>query len=153
MSAQITVSQLVSSADSPDVMPLLRRFVDEGGDVNSTDSDSGWTLLRIACEHMNRPMIETLGRFGADPNAKSGVDGWTAMHHAVDIDIDSVWQSTHAVDLAARLTFDTARAVAEIGGRVDVLDSSNRSPIELAANFGTDVADKLATVIRDITKP
>ena len=153
MSAQITVSQLASSADSDDVIPLLQLFVDRGGDVNSTDSDSGWTLLRIACEHMNHPMIEALGRFNADPNAKSGIDGWTAMHHAVDIDIDSVWQSTHATDLAARLTFDTACAVAQIGGRTDIRDSDSRTPIELAASYGTDVANQLKTIIRDITKP
>ena len=148
---QRTFAQLVASADSAEVIPLLHLFVDNGGNVNETDLADSWTLLRVACEHMNRPMIEALGRFGVDPNAKSGIDGWSAMHHAVDIDIDSVWQATHAKDLAANLTFDTVRAVAEIGGRFDVLDAESKTPLDLAASYGTDVVAKLNAIVRDTT--
>ena len=136
---------------SREASQLLRSFVAMGGNVNEIHSNSGWTLLRAACEHMNLDLIAELGSIGADPNLRSVDDGWTAMHHAVDVDIDSVWQATHAENLADKLTFDTVKSILAIGGAFDVPANDGRLPRDVAAGYGDDVASQFDITIRDRT--
>lgn len=135
---------LYKTASDEDGALLLRQYLADGGDPDQIESVSKKTMLFNACEQMNTEWVTILGAAGANPNFQSDVDGWTPMHLAVDIDIDSVWQATHSDD-PSLLTFTMVRAMLDIGGSLDIPDHKGRTPRQLAADYGR--TDRLEEVL------
>ena len=117
----------------------LRRYLRDGGSVNVRHSDSTWTLVHLACEHMNLDLIRTLSEAGADQNARDRNQGWTPLHLAVDTDIDSVWQAENSF---SQLTFSTTRLLLALGADPTIRDNEGNTPRDIAAGYGTEVLNR-----------
>ena len=132
-------------------LPSLDRFVATGGDVNAVvGSCPGRNLLWLAAEQMDIPLIRRLGDLGADPNLVLPPTAVTAMHNAVDIDIDSVVQrQKHAnVDeLIQMITFSVTRAMVLIGGSIHNTDNKGKTPHCRAIRLHPDLGTKLLATI------
>jgi ankyrin repeat protein len=133
------LEELWNWIDDDKGVDLLEQYISEGGDVNARHPNSGRTLLHIACEHQNHNFIRALTKAGADLNAREKNQGWSPLHHAVDIDIDSIWQMEHSYD---GLTFSTTRLLIALGADPGVLDKNGRTPRDMVAEYGKQVADK-----------
>ena len=131
--------ELWKSIDKEKGVDSLEQYLSDGGDVDARHPDSSWTLLHLACEHMNHDLIRALAAAGTDLNAREEAQGWRPLHHAVDTDIDSVWQTRHSLD---ELTFSITRLLLALGADPGVRDSNGLTPRDMAAEYGTDVADK-----------
>jgi ankyrin repeat protein len=105
-------------------------------DVNAVHANSGWTLLHADSENQNLTMIEGLAKAGADLNMRNH-QGWTPLHLAVDIDIDSVSQSRGDMD---HLPFQTVRLLLSLGADLTVRDERGKTPRDVAAAYSNDVA-------------
>ena len=81
-------------------------------------------------------MIEALAKAGADLNVRNH-QGWTPLHLAVDIDIDSVSQSRGDMD---HLPFQTVRLLLSLGADPTVRDERGKTPRDVAAAYGNNVA-------------
>lgn len=116
----------------------LPEFIAAGGDVNSVVPNTIWPWLHLACEHQNMDAIRALVAAGANLEARDEFRQ-TAMHIAVDIDIDAVVQ---AGDTVSDMQFETTRLLLELGACLDVRDNANRSPRDFAAAYGQEVLDQ-----------
>lgn len=131
-------------------LPSLERFLASGGDVNELNADSGLNLLWLAAEQMDIPLIRRLGELGADPNRRLTSSGVTAMHNAVDIDIDSVMQSAQPGDtneLVRQVVFEVTKAMVEIGGSIRIADHSGKTPYDIAFEYHPQLGSKLLSIL------
>ena len=132
----IRFEQLFRQTAHERAVSWLSRYLAAGGDVNSAHANSGWTLLHAASENQNLTMIEALAKAGADLNVRNH-QGWTPLHLAVDIDIDSVSQSRGDMD---HLPFQTVRLLLSLGADPTVRDERGKTPRDVAAAYGNNVA-------------
>lgn len=74
-------------------LPLaeLQAYLSSGGSLSAYQPESCWSLLDTAVECENFPAIELLVAAGFDVN-RPNRDGWLALHHALDVDIDATNQ-------------------------------------------------------------
>jgi ankyrin repeat protein len=123
----------------------LHEYLAAGGDVNARDPVSSWTLVRDGCEHLNLPVIRALAEAGADLNALTDYDGWTHLHHAVDIDVDSVSQaSSDEQDFRERLTFPTTRLLLSLGADPTIPNDKGETPLDMIMRWGEEVWERFA---------
>ena len=137
--------ELWQSIDEEKGVDSLAQYLSDGGEVDARHPDSSWTLLHLACEHMNHDLVRALFAAGADLNAREDAQGWTPLHHAVDIDIDSVWQTTYSLD---GLTFSTTRLLLALGADPGVQDRNGLTPRDVAAEYGPAVVGKFDKLTR-----
>ncbi len=128
-------------------LPSLDRFVESGGDVNAVHPESGMSLLWLAAEQMDVPLIRRLGELGADPNLPLMAMQYTAVHNAVDIDIDSVIQSQQPSDLVGLVDFRVTKAMVDIGGSIHIADKNGQTPHQSACVYHPDLGEKLLEVL------
>ncbi|MCR9212050.1 MAG: hypothetical protein NXI28_27845 [bacterium] len=131
-------------------LPALDRFVASGGDVNTIAPESGMNLLWLAAEQMDTRLIRRLGELGADPNLQLTSSAVTAVHNAVDIDIDSVMQCDYPAnssELIQLVTFAVTQAMVAIGGSIHVADASGKTPYHIACDYDPGLGSKLLATI------
>src|SRR5688572_10133179 len=80
----------------------VRRYLDEGGDVNGR-FDSGDTLLINAASNLQMDIVRLLVARGADVNAK-GSCAYTPLHHAVDMECNTQSREDYSRASALPLT-------------------------------------------------
>jgi ankyrin repeat protein len=131
--------ELWKSIDEKIGVDLLDQYLADGGDINARDPDFSWTLLHLACEHMNHDLIRALSAAGADLNARTNHQGWSPLHLAVDADTDSWVQANDPFD---ELTFSTTCLLLSLGADSSVRDRDGLTPRDIAAEYGIDVAEK-----------
>lgn len=127
-------------------LPALSRFIESGGDVNAIDPKSEKNLLWLAAEQKDVPLIRRLGELGANPNLRLGESADTAVHNAVDIDIDSVWQCSQPKDrdeLTRLVSFEVTMAIVEIGGSIQTKDARGKTPYDVACDYDPALGSKL----------
>ncbi|KAE8442021.1 hypothetical protein EG329_003922 [Mollisiaceae sp. DMI_Dod_QoI] len=108
---------LFISATEHGQLDQLRRFLDSGVEVDSTDED-GWKALLAAAVAGQEDAVEFLLKQGATIDEK-GVDGETALW----------WAARHGHErIVQRLL--------EQGAQIDAVDSSGQSPLSAAAQMG-----------------
>lgn len=121
----------------------LLRFLAFGGDVNARLADSGSTLLHLAVEYDNLPMIRALVEAGADIEAREA-SGWTPLHHAVDLDVDSAGQRAGPAegDFMRALRFSTTELLISLGADTEAQRADGLTPRDMAACYGEEVVRK-----------
>ena len=120
------------------------------GVVDAIAPESGVNLLWLAVEQMDIPMIRRLGELGADPNCQLTGSAITAVHNAVDVDIDSVMQSEQPAnpsDLTRIVTFAVTQAMVAIGGSIHVADGSGKTPYQIACGYHPSLGAKLLAIM------
>lgn len=139
----MTSDQFQQAIKSGQGSPAALQFVAFGGDVNTPLSAGGLTPLQLAVEAQNIPMIEALFNLGADLDAHDA-QGWTPLHRAVDIDLDTASQTAgmQAGDFMRALSFATAEALITLGADDTARDAAGRTPRDLVASYGADVLRK-----------
>lgn len=151
---RLTLEQLFKAVGEETGLPEFHVYVAASGDVNACDPDSGWSLLHLACEHMNISLIQALADGGADLNAQNDHDGWTPLHTAVDIDTDSVWQATQREsDFLTQLTFSTTRLLLALGADPTIADHKGETPRDLAAHGGPEALAQFDVLTRKPLPP
>lgn len=122
--------RLFDAIRSGDVSVFVAAMAD-GANPNATSRQGAESALMAAVEHDQVEILRLLLQQGADVNYAT-VTGWTALHHAVDLEVDSCNQGGPPPDL--RLV----RPLLEAGARVDVAwhsDRGPRTPIEMARGY------------------
>jgi ankyrin repeat protein len=109
----------------------LDEYLVRGGDPNAAHPGSGWSLLHYAAENEDVALIGALIANGADLEAKTP-DGWTPLHFAVDIAIDSASQESRVMDFAI------VKALVKLGARLDAQNYDGQTPRDIAAAYGCD---------------
>ena len=125
--------------DEPEAIQLLRQFVDGDGHVDALYGPGGISILRLAVEHLHFAAIEELAQLGANLDLQSGRQGLTALHHAVDIDIDKVLQAsprTQGWTFESELDkfgFEASRLLVRLGASTDIRSERGTTPRQDAA--------------------
>jgi len=122
-------------------------FIASGGTVNDRLADSGLTLLHLAVESGNLPMIRLLVDEGADIDAEDS-NGWTPLHHAVDFDIDSAGQTSWEEGAFFRnLTFETTGLLVCLGATLNLQLKTGETPRDLAKAYGNQVIEHFDAIV------
>ena len=75
----------------------VRELIEAGADVNHVDR--GWSVLMVAVEMSQLEVARALICAGADVNF-CALEGWSVLHHAVDVECDGYAQSQIPPDLS-----------------------------------------------------
>jgi len=114
-------------------LPHMTALLATGADLNA-DGDY-WNALHAAVENMDEATARFLLAAGADPNRQCG--GATPLHHAVDIEIDSVNQRLQRAPRREELPDPCiTRLLLEHGADPSIRDSTGETPGESALRRG-----------------
>ncbi len=122
------VLDAIRNGDARQVSEYLRG----GLDPNAVDATSEFSLVMLAAEYDAPTVIDVLLKAGADVNLATS-SGWTALHHAVDLECDAKGQAGPAAD------FRLVGPLLHAGADVEAVWNPARGPetsIRLAAGYG-----------------
>ncbi len=132
MSANHTQEQFVDAAFRGD-LPHMTALLASGANLNA--DGAYWNALHAAVENMDEATTRFLLSAGADPNRKCS--GATPLHHAVDIEIDSVNQRLQRAPQPEELPDPLmTRLLLEHGADPNLRDASGETPYEFAHRRG-----------------
>jgi ankyrin repeat protein len=130
----------------------LPHFIAFGGDLNVRFPDSDSTLLHLAIEFENLPMMKALFNAGADLEARDS-NGWTPIHHAVEFDLDAAGQADYTEGAFLRhLTFAVTALLASFGADLNSQIEDGSTPRDLASKYGETVLQKYDQAIAKATQ-
>jgi len=117
----------------------------ENGTSPNAINETGYTLLMLAVEHGRKDVADFLIRNGADVNYQMN-GGWSALHQAVDSQIDGVLQGNGDIeetptDLIEFLIANGADTNISVGGE---------TPADIAQSYGCSKIEKLLRGVRCI---
>lgn len=113
----------------------FEQFLAIGGNVKEVSLDEGSGLIHYAIDAENYAAINWLVANGADINAVDTM-GWSALHYAVDADIDV------AVQANLRVEFRGARFLLSAGADAAIKDKSGFTARDVAAEYGATVLER-----------
>lgn len=113
----------------------FEQFLVAGGNVKEVSNDEGSGLIHYAIDAENYAAINWLMANGADINAVDTM-GWSALHYAVDADIDVAVQANLPVE------FRGARFMLSTGVDASIEDNSGFTARDIAAEYGATVLDR-----------
>ncbi len=102
----------------------------------------GWTLFHIAADDGDLQLLRRLAELGADPNRPDDY-GQTALHIAVDADVDGATQSNTEVD------FQTAELLLSLGADPTIADNSGKTPVDWAHEHAPVLGEKFLALCGD----
>ncbi len=107
---------------------IVRLLLEHGANPNTRIDEGCWSVLDCAVEDHSLEIARLLVEHGADVNARSE-DGFTVLHHAVDIEGDGARQrqTTPKADLTTFLL--------EHGADPRLKTSGGESPLDLAIHY------------------
>jgi ankyrin repeat protein len=107
---------------------MVKLLLEHGANPNTSIDEGCWSVLDGAVEDHSLEIVRLLVEHGADVNARSE-DGFTVLHHAVDVEGDGAQQSqtTPTADLTALLL--------ELGADPRLKTSSGKSPLDVAVQY------------------
>ena len=106
----------------------VKRFLDEGGDIEAVGGRFHSTLLTEACRFRAAKVIDLLLDRGAAANV-SGGGFWTPLHYACSVNSSSSAAGAAAANLVAKLV--------EHHAEVDATDFQGRTPLHIASARGS----------------
>jgi uncharacterized protein len=86
--------------------------------------------------------IAALLEAGADPNRHAG--GWSPLHHAIDSELDSLWQSKEPLD---RATFQMAERLLRHGADPDARTSDGETARDMVDRYSTQLAERFDRIV------
>lgn len=101
--------QLVFAAASTDMLGALHRYAEAGGDLEVRHAVSGWSLLHTAAEMQDLDALRFIAARVSSLELTSPRCRWTALHQAVDVDIDG------AIQTGSEMSFPTTPRPARRG--------------------------------------
>jgi len=110
-------------------------FLASGGNVKETSHGEESGLIHYAIDAENYAAVNWLVANGADINAADAM-GWTALHYAVDSDIDVAVQANLPVE------FRAARFMISAGIDESIKDKSGFTARDVAAEYGATVLEQ-----------
>ena len=123
--------------------PRLVKRAMETTDVNALELDKLSTMLHSAIEHENHELIRTLVAHGADLELPA-LGGWYPLHHAADIDVDGVLQTTHSL---AGVTFSTTALLLELGADPTVRRDDGATVRDQVARYCAEGDEEAAAML------
>jgi ankyrin repeat protein len=120
----------LANAIMEDELYQVYSMVKDGIDFNEIDK-SGKTPLMLAVEFENIRLVELFITLGADINV-SGHQGFTALHHAVDVSIDGTIQNggEQGEEPLSIISF-----LIENGADLSAKTDEGKTPLDLATNY------------------
>ena len=112
------------------------------GSLTDGAQDGDWSALRSAAEHQQPDAIDLLVEHGADVNLRTGNDQWTALHHAVDADVDSAVQRN---ELAS--AWICASSLLTHRADTSIKDARGRTASDIAAMYGHETEESFLRLV------
>ena len=106
----------------------VKVMIDSGFDLNVAGSN-GWTPLMMAVEGDQPKALELLLKNGANPNKQSELDGFTALHLAVDYAMDGMIQKNKNEPLPEPI--ECIRILLKYGADKNIKNHSGKTPLDL----------------------
>lgn len=119
----------------------VRALLANGAPTDGTQ-EGGWSALRIAAEHQRPEVVDLLVELGADVNLRTGNDQWTALHHAVDADIDSAVQGNET-----SVAWSCASRLLMHGADASIKDANGRTAFDFAALYGSAMEEAFRRLV------
>lgn len=116
-------------------LEYLRTKLANGAPVTGKQQ-GGWSALRAAAERQQSDAIDLLVEHGADVNLRTGNDQWTALHHAVDADVDSAVQCNEPAS-----AWVCASRLLSHGADTSIKDARGRTASDIAALYGQEMVE------------
>jgi ankyrin repeat protein len=104
----------------------LHAYVASGASLYAYREDSDWSLLDIAVEMEHFPAIELLLASGFDIN-RPNRQGWPAILHAIDADVDCAIQCRRPFD------FTLTERLLDLGASLDIRTPDGDTPESVAS--------------------
>ena len=125
---------IISACGAGDI-EYLKSFIESGMSINKVykiESGGTWTPLNSAIEHRQKEIIIFLLENGVNINFQQ-YGGLSALHHAVDSEIDSTLQTCGNVE---ETPIDLIMLLLENGANVDLKLNNGETPIDIAKEYG-----------------
>ena len=107
----------------------IASYLDQGGDINAQSSKGDMRgLLHFAAEDMNSEVIRLLIQRGVDLELRMR-SGWTALHLAVDADVDC------ATNSGQKITLGTVKTLIEVGANELAQNDDGGMPRDIAVSY------------------
>jgi|GEM_PF-2541983 len=142
----MTFNELIFSIDEKNGVNEFRQFIAEGGDIHQVPSNSGWSLMHIACEHQNSSLIRALVESDRELLNTRAACGYPPIFQALDIDIDGAIQTGHS------MIFETTRLLLELGADPTLKDQKQRTLKEFAQKYRGSVVREFDKFISPLLK-
>ena len=124
----------------------VKKCLLDGMNPNATCGNNGWTPLILAIEHRQIEIIKFLLKNGADINFQVN-GGWSALHHAVDSEIDGTLQT--CCGNLEKTPIDLVMLLLENGADVDLKLDDGDTPIDIAKDYKYE---KFITLLQKYSK-
>ena len=123
----------------------VKDYIASGNNLNVTIGN-GWTPLTSAIEHRQKEIIILLLENGADINFQQ-YSGFSALHHAVDSEIDGTLQTYGNVE---ETPIDLITLLLENGADVNSKLDCGSTPLDIAKEYG---CNKIVNLLQEYCKP
>ena len=128
-------SEALAQASFEGNLDLVASLLRSGADVNAPGRN--WNPLHAAIENMEAEVVRYLLESGADPEFECC--GIRALHHAIDIEIDSATQANDGEPPEPALT----RILLDAGADINGVDEGGVTPLQMARSRGHSKAASL----------
>ena len=124
--------KLLGHRDLDEALAMLDQYLASGVHIDEQINEFGWSLLHVACENEDEPLIRALVMRGVDPNNRCQC-GYPPLFLALDIDIDG------AIPTGSALTFSTTTLLVALGASPAETDAQGGYLGDWASKYGENV--------------